>query len=149
FALFGLLHVSQRTRDALICVVHGLVDRRAVLRAQPIFLVPDVERGLLEWNAVDVHGLKFDRSFHAGVTLPERGVIPKHHLFSWSSPPFGEAPNSPYLTNPRSRSREGSGLDAASPSACSSCDRDTQHIVSGKGIYALCVRGVKKRHTRT
>ena len=42
-ALRVALDVGQRTRDALVGVVHRAVDRRAVLGGQAILLVPDVE----------------------------------------------------------------------------------------------------------
>jgi len=53
------LHVRERARDTLIRVVHGAVDRLAILRGQPILLVPDVQRGFLIGNLAVflAHGL--------------------------------------------------------------------------------------------
>jgi hypothetical protein len=44
----ALLGIGQRARDALVAVVDGLVDDRAVLGLEAIFLVPDVQRRFLE-----------------------------------------------------------------------------------------------------
>ena len=56
--------VRERARDALVGVVHRLVDGRAVLGGEPVFLVPDVERCFLEWNRVDVFGFDLHDSVH-------------------------------------------------------------------------------------
>ncbi len=58
------LHVRQRTRDALVGIVHGLIDGRPVFRDQPIFLVPDVIRRFLERNTANTFGLYFDHRIH-------------------------------------------------------------------------------------
>ena len=63
-ALRGLLDVGQRPRDARERVVHGRVDRGAVLGGQPVFPVPDVERRFLERNFFDVFVLDPDRCAH-------------------------------------------------------------------------------------
>ena len=62
--------VGERAGYALVRLVHRAVDRLTVLGAQSILLVPDIERGLLKGNAIDVHRLNFDCScFHAGMSL--------------------------------------------------------------------------------
>src|SRR5260221_306583 len=58
------LDVGQGARDTLVGVVHRRVDRRAVLRGEAVFLVPDVERCLLEGNRIDVLVLKLDHGIH-------------------------------------------------------------------------------------
>ena len=63
-ALLGLLDVGQRPRDARKRVVHGRVDRGAVLGGQPVFPVPDVERRFLEGNFFDVFMLDSDHGAH-------------------------------------------------------------------------------------
>ena len=67
------LHIGECTSDALISLVHGAIDRRAVFGGQPILLFPNIEGGLLKWDAVDVHRLKLDCGLHAGMTLPVGG----------------------------------------------------------------------------
>ena len=65
--------VRQRACDALVGVVHRLVDGRAVFGGQAIFLVPDVERRLLERNGIDVFVLEFDHAIHGWDLFP---VVP-------------------------------------------------------------------------
>src|SRR6187431_1837795 len=45
--------VGQRAGDTLVRVVYGLVDGSAILGGQAVFLVPYVERRLLEGNGID------------------------------------------------------------------------------------------------
>ena len=70
-AHFLALDIGQRARDALVGVVHRLVDGRAVLGGQAVFLVPDIERGFLERNGIDVLGSIFTTVFmsprHSGI----------------------------------------------------------------------------------
>ena len=58
------LHVGERARDALVRVVHRLVDGRAIFGGQPVFLIPDVVGRFLERNTADVFGLYFDHRIH-------------------------------------------------------------------------------------
>ena len=51
-------------RDARERVVHGRVDRRAILGGQPVLPVPYVERRFLERNLFDVFVLDPDRCAH-------------------------------------------------------------------------------------
>ncbi len=59
-----LLHVGERLRDALVGVVHRLVDGRSVLGAKSVFLVPDVEGRFLVRNASRIPGFKFHGGTH-------------------------------------------------------------------------------------
>ena len=53
------LDVGERARDALERIVHGSVNGRTVLGGEAVFLVPDVERSLLEGNGVDTPAFDF------------------------------------------------------------------------------------------
>jgi hypothetical protein len=55
---------GERARDALVRVVHRLVDGRAVFGGEAVFLVPDVERGFLEGNGLDVFGFDLHDGIH-------------------------------------------------------------------------------------
>ena len=59
-----VLDVRERARDALVGIVHRLVDGRAVLRGQAILLVPDIERCFLEGNRIDVFGFDLHDGVH-------------------------------------------------------------------------------------
>jgi hypothetical protein len=61
--------IRQRARDALVGVVHRLVDGAAVFGGQAIFLVPDIERRFLERNRIDVFVFEFDHAIHGWVSL--------------------------------------------------------------------------------
>ena len=83
-AVFGL-DVGERARDALVGVVHRLVDGRAVLRGQPILLIPDVEGGFLKRNAADVFGLNFDHRIHGYLSRSLIIIEQKlEHKWRWS-----------------------------------------------------------------
>ena len=59
-----LLDVGERARDALVGIVHRFIDGRAVLGGQAIFLIPDIERRLLEGDGVDVFRIDLDDGVH-------------------------------------------------------------------------------------
>jgi hypothetical protein len=59
-----VLDVGEGACNALVSIVHRLVDGRAVLGRQTILLVPDIERRLLEGNGVDVLGIDLDDGVH-------------------------------------------------------------------------------------
>ena len=59
-----LLDVGERARDALVGIVHRFIDGRAVLGGQAIFLIPDIERRLLEGDGVDVLRIDLDDGVH-------------------------------------------------------------------------------------
>ena len=60
----------QRPRDALVGVVHRTVDWRAVLRYQPVLLIPDVIGRFLIRNTADVFGLYLDHRIHGLKAAP-------------------------------------------------------------------------------
>ena len=60
-----MLDVCQSTRDALVGVVHGLVDGRAIFGHKAVFLFPDIDRRILKRNRIDVARLEFHYAVHA------------------------------------------------------------------------------------
>ena len=64
-ALGRRFDIGQRPGDTLIGVVHGQVDGRARLGDEAVFFVPDVERGLLEGDGIDVVGDELGDAVHA------------------------------------------------------------------------------------
>ena len=62
------LDIRERNSDALVGVVHGVVDRRAVFGRQSVFLVPDVEGRFLEGNC-HVGGLDLESRAHLEISL--------------------------------------------------------------------------------
>ncbi len=64
FAAMLGFHIGERTRDALIGIVHRLVDGRTILRRQTVLLVPDVEGRFLIRNAANIFGLYLDHRIH-------------------------------------------------------------------------------------
>src|SRR5581483_4916079 len=83
------LHIGERARDALISVVHRLVDGRAILRCQTVFLIPDVQRCFLERNGIDVLGFDLDDGIHgsAALRLFCSPVMPSSTEKAWSDAP--------------------------------------------------------------
>jgi hypothetical protein len=67
---FRTLDIGECARDTLVGVVHRPVDRRTVLRGEPVFLVPDVERRFLKGNRVDVFVLELDHGIHCSDGSP-------------------------------------------------------------------------------
>ena len=65
FTLGRCFDIGQRPGDTLVGVVHGLVDGCARLGDEAVFLVPDVERSLLERDGIDVVGDELDDAVHA------------------------------------------------------------------------------------
>ncbi len=65
------LDVGQRAGDTLVGVVHRLVDGLPALGDEAILLVPDVERGFLEGNAVDVLRYELHDAVHADSSSPK------------------------------------------------------------------------------
>src|SRR6185437_1407130 len=63
------LDIGERARDTLVRVVHRLVDGRTVFGGEAVFLVPDVERRLLERNGIDVLGYDFHDGIHVSAAL--------------------------------------------------------------------------------
>src|SRR5579863_1655644 len=59
-----LLYIRERARDALVGVVHRLVDGRTVFRREAILLVPDIERCLLESDGIEILGFDLHDSVH-------------------------------------------------------------------------------------
>ena len=59
------LDVGERARDALVGIVHRLVDGRAVLGGEAVLLVPDIQRGFLERDGIDIEILGFN--LHDGI----------------------------------------------------------------------------------
>ena len=66
---FFALDVGERTRHALIGVVHRLVDGRPVFGGEAVFLVPDVQRCFLERNRIDVLRLYLHDGIHVSAAL--------------------------------------------------------------------------------
>src|SRR6185437_9531438 len=64
------LDVGQRPGDPLVGVVHRFVDGLAVLGGQAVFLVPDIERGFLEGDRVDVFGFDLHYDIHGPAGAP-------------------------------------------------------------------------------
>src|SRR5690606_35697222 len=67
--LLGGLDVGQGARHALPGVIHGLVEDRAVLRLEAIFLVPDVFGRRLDRNVRHRPHRRFKYGTHAEVIL--------------------------------------------------------------------------------
>ena len=65
FAVLFALDIGQCAGDTLVRIVHGLVDRLTRLGDEPVLLVPDVERGILERNGIHIFGLELDHGIHA------------------------------------------------------------------------------------
>ncbi len=78
------LDVGQRAGDTLVGVVHGVVDRRAVLGGQAVLLVPDVERRFLEGDAAGIPGLNLHGSAHCGDAAP----VSSSYAAERDNPPF-------------------------------------------------------------
>jgi hypothetical protein len=56
---FLAFDIRERVRDTLIGIVHAAVERLAILGAQPVLLIPDVQGGFLEGNGIHVSGYEF------------------------------------------------------------------------------------------
>ena len=63
-AILIRFHIGERSRDALVRVVHRFVDRGAVFGGETVFLIPNVDRRFLIRNAAYISGLDFDHRVH-------------------------------------------------------------------------------------
>ena len=70
FAKLFRFDIREGARNALISVVHRLIDGRSVFCRKAVFLIPDVERRFLERNAAYILGLYFDHRIHGYLKAP-------------------------------------------------------------------------------
>ena len=68
------LDIGQRAGDTFISVVHAAIDRLAVLGTEPILLIPDIQRGFLVRDGIDVADDEFHNGIHSGGGSPFREI---------------------------------------------------------------------------